>query len=993
MLPGGLTVVNGTLFFSLDAGLLQLWKSDGTGQGTVSVKEIPDSGSGRSMSLANRNGALFFFIHANDGSDDRDRWSSDGTAEGTIPSPDFGEPGGAPPPDDLTDVNGTLFFAADDGVNGVELWKSDGTGMGTVLVRDILSGGAGSMPAELTDVNGTLFFTADDGTSGAELWKSDGTAMGTVLVKDIRTGSTGSSLASLTDVDGTLFFTAKDGVTGGELWKSDGTVDGTVLVKDIWSSDIVGNFPPTDLVNVNGTLFFAAVEPVNGQELWKSDGTEQGTVLVKDIRGGNQNSSPDELVNVNGTLFFKATDGVKGFELWKSDGTVDGTVMVKDIIDGAGSSSPSNLTTVNGTLFFNATDGVNGVELWKSDGTVDGTVLVKNIRAGSGSSSPANMVNVNGTLFFTDDDGTNGVELWKSDGTVDGTVLVKDIQSGGVDSAPGNLIGANGKLYFTADDGVNGVELWKSDGTEMGTVLTGDITGDANSATPSSLTVSGGSLFFAASREDVQRELFGLALAPESPDPIHSLQAYLKASNTGTQDIFGHSVAISGNTAIVGAPFEDSNATGVNGDQNNDSILASGAAYIFVRDGATWTQQAYLKASNTGTEDQFGYSVSISGNTVIVGAPFEDSNATGVNGDQNNDNAGQAGAAYVFVRNGTTWTQQAYLKGPVVEPFTPGRGSVGGADSFGLSVSISGDTVVVGAPSEDSDAAGINGDPNNDNLKHAGSAFVFVRNGTVWTQQAFLKASNPGIDDNFGGSVAISGNTAIVGAYGEGSDATGVNGDQNNDNAANSGAAYVFTRDGTTWTQQAYLKASNTETGAASDSFGYSVAISGNTAIVGAPFEGSNATGVNGDQDNDMALGAGAAYVFVRNNTTWTQQAYLKASNTGADDQFGRSVGISFNTAMVGAYYEASNSTGINGDQDDDGGCKSLSVNWSWGISSSNPFRGRRSEGERSEPNVGAPGRGCDARFASLVAGHAGLLVVATKHSNTQILHDPPERL
>ncbi|MEY4167437.1 MAG: hypothetical protein RIR52_1261, partial [Acidobacteriota bacterium] len=127
------------------------------------------------------------------------------------------------------------------------------------------------------------------------------------------------------------------------------------------------------------------------------------------------------------------------------------------------------------------------------------------------------------------------------------------------------------------------------------------------------------------------------ATYPVTIDPTISQQAYLKASNTGSNDGFGSSVAISGDTVVVGAAWEDSTATGVNGDQTNDLAPGSGAAYVFVRHGASWSQQAYLKASNTGSNDRFGSSVAISGETVVVGAPGEASNATGVNGDQTNN--------------------------------------------------------------------------------------------------------------------------------------------------------------------------------------------------------------------------------------------------------------------------------------------------------------------------------------------------------------------
>jgi len=378
-----------------------------------------------------------------------------------------------------------------------------------------------------------------------------------------------------------------------------------------------------------------------------------------------------------------------------------------------------------------------------------------------------------------------------------------------------------------------------------------------------------------------------------------SQQAYLKASNTDTADYFGYSVAISGDTLVVGAPDEDSAATGVDGNESDNSAHSSGAAYVFVRNGTTWSQHAYLKASNTGADDQFGYSVAISGSTVVVGAVGEDSNATGVDGDESDNTAPYSGAAYVFVRIQTGWYQQAYLK----------ASNTDADDEFGTSVAISGDTLVVGAVGEASNATGIDGDQTDNTAPYSGAAYVFVRTNKVWSQQAYLKASNTNTNDQFGYSIAISGDTIVVGAIGERS---GYIGDQDDNSATEAGAAYVFVRGGSTWSQQSYLKASNID---AYDLFGSSVAISGNTIVVGAPCEASSATGVNGDQLDNSAEFAGASYVFVRSGTNWLQQAYLKASNTDIDDRFGISVAVSGYTLVVGALYESSNATGVDGDQ------------------------------------------------------------------------------
>jgi hypothetical protein len=384
---------------------------------------------------------------------------------------------------------------------------------------------------------------------------------------------------------------------------------------------------------------------------------------------------------------------------------------------------------------------------------------------------------------------------------------------------------------------------------------------------------------------------------------------YLKASNTRSNDVFGWRVAVSGDTMVVGAYGESSKATGVNGDQGDTNAPNAGAAYVFVRSGTNWVQQAYLKASNAEAQDSFGVSVAVSGNTVVVGALSEASNATGVNGEQSNNGVQYSGAAYVFVRNGTNWNQQAYLK----------PSNTGVWDNFGWSVAIAGDTVVVGANYEDSNATGVNGQQYDDSAVQSGAAYVFVRSGTNWSQQAYLKASNTGAYDEFGCAVAVSGDTLVVGAYQEDCNATGVNGSGIDPQVNfNSGAAYVFVRSGTNWTQQAYLKASNTGGatgfGSPGDWFGRSVAVSGDTAVVGANGEASNATGVNGNQSDNSTISSGAAYVFVRTGTNWTQQAYLKAFNTRPGDYFGSSVAVSGDTVVVSSPSEDSDASGVNGD-------------------------------------------------------------------------------
>ncbi len=313
-----------------------------------------------------------------------------------------------------------------------------------------------------------------------------------------------------------------------------------------------------------------------------------------------------------------------------------------------------------------------------------------------------------------------------------------------------------------------------------------------------------------------------------------SQQAYIKASNADIPDSFGLSVSISddGNTLAVGAPLESGSSVGINGMQNDNSSTFSGAAYIFRFSTSTdaWFQQAYIKASNTGGGDNFGFSVSLSsdGNTLAVSAESEDGLSNNVSG---------SGAAYVFRSDGSNWSQQAYIKAT----------NAGVGDGFGISLSLNdnGNTLAVGAPNEGSSSTGINSVPNN-NTTNTGAVYVFQFNSSgVWTQQAYIKASNPDEEDKFGGSVSLSkdGNSLVVGAINEDGSAIGIEGI--NDNARdNAGAAYVFEFRNGNWVQQAYIKSIDSSV---NDHFGSSVSISnnGDTVVVGAKDVGGNEGQVN----------------------------------------------------------------------------------------------------------------------------------------------------
>ncbi|MCB0433663.1 MAG: T9SS type A sorting domain-containing protein [Mangrovimonas sp.] len=312
-------------------------------------------------------------------------------------------------------------------------------------------------------------------------------------------------------------------------------------------------------------------------------------------------------------------------------------------------------------------------------------------------------------------------------------------------------------------------------------------------------------------------------------------QQKLTASDGAADYAFGYSVAIDGDTVIIGASGAD-----VNG-------VSSGSAYIFVRSGTTWIEQQKLTASDGAANDQFGISVALDGDTVVIGANFDD------------DNFSLSGSAYVFVRNGTTWTQQQKL--------TASDGIFGA--NFGSSVAIDGDTAVIGTP--------------NDGAEFYGSVYIFVRGGTTWTQQQKLIDNDGVYNANLGHSVAVDGDTVIAAAYR----------DSDNGNGFNSGSVYVFIRNGTTWTEEQKLTASD---GFENGEFGQSVDLDGDTIVIGARYN-----------NIDMTWSTGYAYIFVRNGTTWTEQQKLTASDGDIGDRFGNSVAVDGDTAAIAAYWDDDN--------------------------------------------------------------------------------------
>lgn len=355
-------------------------------------------------------------------------------------------------------------------------------------------------------------------------------------------------------------------------------------------------------------------------------------------------------------------------------------------------------------------------------------------------------------------------------------------------------------------------------------------------------------------------------------------QAFLKHPTTDVFDRFGHSVSLShdGDTLAIGA-------FGVASD--------AGAAYVYTRTAGVWSSQPRITAPNFQSMDGFGYQVALSsdGNTLAVSAISEDSDATGVGGDQFNNRSSEAGAVFVYTLASGAWTQQAYVK----------ASNTGVNDHFGKSVALDGDgdTLAVGANQESSNATGIDGDQTNDLESFSGAAYVFIRANGVWSQQAYVKASNSNFLHGFGYSIALAddGNTLAVGA-------------------PRGAETHLFFRSGNQWSQQAVVR---TPSIVRTDYFGCSVSLSrdGSTLAVGAQFESSNATGVDGDPFGGSMYSSGAVYVFSRVGESWSPATYVKAINPDVDDVFGAAVALSSDgsTLAVGARGEQSASAGFDG--------------------------------------------------------------------------------
>ncbi len=548
-------------------------------------------------------------------------WKTEGTTESTVAVKDI-QPGQfSSSPRDLTVVESAarscVFFTATDAEHGRELWKSDGTKAGTVLVRDIREGCLSSAATNLHNVGGLLFFTAEDANSGTELWTSDGTEQGTELVRDITTDGD-TVFGVFATGDGKAYFSVRSPQQTDDLWESDGTFDGTRRLRDWgdYASRRVGNALIDQLVATKGSLFvslrqfipnlhphynwmasfvlvrpgsrdryyffaggvrstpFSPSEPLGRATSVAVGGTREEIAFTAQYRAGRNavyvvNTSNvlrfargyttlSPLAYVGTTLFylgdgrlwsrslqgrfqevsketswtgqptslmalsdelllFSAATHKDGRELWLANASK--AFLLRDINpsvdpENVRSSNPTGLRRVLDKVFFSALVDASGVELWSTDGTQAGTGRVANLGPDTtiGGSRPSGFVEFTNMLCFAADDGTavgrHGRELYTSDGTSDGTRLLSDLIQGPKGSSPTNLTLVGDALFFSAETEPSGRELWKTDGTLSGTTLVADIEAGTTGSHPGKGFASGNSMFFATTTTTSGRELW-----------------------------------------------------------------------------------------------------------------------------------------------------------------------------------------------------------------------------------------------------------------------------------------------------------------------------------------------------------------------------------------------------------------------------------------------------------------------------------------------------
>ncbi|MFP2910799.1 ELWxxDGT repeat protein, partial [Pyxidicoccus sp. 3LFB2] len=476
----------------------ELWKTDGTTEGTALVMDLaPGPQSSSPAELTELGGWLYFSAKTAEGDSSGvtyGLWRTRGTPEST----EYVHPLGNDP-FFISRMGDALYFIARGGYEApwtYSLWRSDGTAAGTRPLKPMSTYG-GHSPKSWAQLDGILLFSAVGDEAGMELWKTDGTVEGTSLVKDISPGPYGASLTQFVSVNGVVLFLARESSNGPyRLWRTDGTADGTFRLKPHRTGQY-NDSGYTELTVAGNAAYFSGWDAQHGQELWRTDGTDSGPHPL-DLVPGVKGSFPSQLTAFAGQLFFEARDERPECMLWKSDGTLEGSLPVADLrqdIHCAVEQPGQLLGTPDGLYFFANPTGM-ARELWKTDGTARGMVQLTQGLPATGDYNDRFLTWRDGSLYFI----TRGHELWTSDGSPEGTRVLLRNTGTGASSSPMEAASFKGTLFFGAMEGMTGEEPWMSDGTPEGTLLLADLTPGLDDSRPSRFTPAGSQLFFLTGR-------------------------------------------------------------------------------------------------------------------------------------------------------------------------------------------------------------------------------------------------------------------------------------------------------------------------------------------------------------------------------------------------------------------------------------------------------------------------------------------------------------
>jgi ELWxxDGT repeat protein len=534
---GSAIVYDGDLLFmkfNAQARQEEVWRTDGTLEGTVRVTNIsvPTSFTPtNSRELVVSGGVAYFKVYAGPDPIDPttyDLYRTDGTEAGTVRLINMSRDAG-----DLVGFRDAVYFR-----NNGELWRSNGTPGGTVLLKDIApEPGRSSHPLRLTATGGVFYFVASSAGNDVpdEVWRSDGTSGGTTRVTLMSAPISGIYPSFYGSAEDNVFFRATD-----HVWHTDGTDAGTIDLTPAGATSVEA----FDVIE--GQLLFKAVTPRFGAEFWWSDGTVAGT-QVMDLSSTTRNSDPDGFAELGGEVYFGANlqtlpyNAPNSHPLWHTDGTAAGTATL-----GTPAAVSGPLVRVGNNLFFAATgSSETGQELYKSDGTVAGTVLVKDINAQPYTGSmPHDLIEVNGVLIFTATDAT-GTAPWRSDGTAAGTFrLPTDVPLPTFGTGLPRPSRAGGFVYFAAFDSMHGVELRKTDGATISLVK--DISTGTGSSDPQPLGTLNGLLYFSATDPTLgSRRLWVTDATDAGTQMVSTTFAFLNSGRTSA-DIAGTTIYLAG---------------------------------------------------------------------------------------------------------------------------------------------------------------------------------------------------------------------------------------------------------------------------------------------------------------------------------------------------------------------------------------------------------------------------------------------------------------